>query len=150
MYDVASFETTCQLHVGRGNTKHRHRATRPTTLTRRLSGDNLHQRPLQPYISQICCWGLQSSHFSVRIRTFHGTGSRFPKFCSVPSPDSFTQFQALNDQKTRFGAKLQRSRALFHWFCCSPRKENLPRYSLIVHIMYVVVKVDVLEVEAFV
>jgi hypothetical protein len=110
--------------------------------------DNLHYRPLQPYLSQICCWGLQSSHFSVHIRTFHGTGSCFPKFCSVSSPDSFTQFQALNGQKNRFGAKLQRSRALFHWFPCCQRKQNLPRYSLIVHILFMVFKVDVLEVEA--
>lgn len=126
-----------KLHVNSMLAEGTHNIEIEPQLTRKLFGDNLHYR-IQPYISQICCWGLQSSHFSVRICTFHGIGSRFPKFCSVPSPDSFTQFQALNGQKTRFGANLQRSRALFHWFCCCPRKENLPRYSLIVHILNVV------------
>jgi hypothetical protein len=80
MYDVASFETTCQLHVGRGNTKHKHRATRPTTLTRRLSGDNLHQRPLQPYISQICCWGFKVHIFQYVYALSMALGRVFPSF----------------------------------------------------------------------
>ena len=66
----------------------------------------------------------------IHTHTFHGIGSCFPKFYAS-SPTSFTlQFQLLNGQKNCFSAKLQRSRAIFHWLYCCQRKESFPRYSL--------------------
>ena len=66
----------------------------------------------------------------IHTHTFHGIGSCFPKFYAS-SPTSFTlQFQLLNGQKNCFSAKLQRSRAIFHWLYCCQRKESFPRCSL--------------------